>query len=82
MEVLRDVKKISRSHRHNRRMKVFAIESSLWHRERGFQGAQVTNSVGTRHTARSVVRKFQVPHPKGEDEGIHLRRRGATLPTA
>jgi len=71
--VLRDVKKIRRSHRYDRRMKVFAIESSLWHRECGLQGARVTNSVGTAIPLDLLVMNFENLVQR-EEKSVHSRR--------
>ena len=71
--VLRDVKKIRCSHRHDRRVQVFAIESSLWHRDCGLQGARVTNSVGTAIPLDLLFMNFEY-FVQREEQGIHSRR--------
>ena len=71
--VLRDVKKIRCGHRHDRGMKVFAIEGSLWHRECGLQGARVTNSVGTAIPLDLLFMNFEY-FVQREEEGFHPRR--------
>ena len=79
--VLRDVKKIRCRHCRDRRMKVFAIESSLWHRECGLQDASVTNSVGTAIPFDLLFMNFEYLVQR-EEEGIHRLAAVATPPTA
>jgi len=56
-------------------MKIFAVESSLWHRDCGLQGACVTHSVGTAIPLDLVFMNFEYLVQR-EEEGIHSRRGG------
>ena len=54
-------------------MKVFATEGCLRHRDRGLQGARITNSVGAAIPLNLLFMNFEY-FVQREEDGIHRRR--------